>query len=221
VGMIPLCIRFGPAPSYRFVVVLFGLASASFALVYYLGMSDIYSLLLFISAVAGLGRGGINYIPWNIYTYISDVDEAVTGQRREGIFAGVMTMTRKASQAGAIMLVGVAMQLGGFVSGQSEQVPEVRNTILLILSVGTVLVLACGFLISLRFKLNLQTHRTLREETLRLKEAGGPVPDQVSPQARATVELLAGMPYEKLWGNNDIGYQSRQRARQNLNQRPV
>ena len=67
IGMIPLCIRFGPAPSYRFVVVLFGLASASFALVYYMGLSDIYSLLLFISAVAGLGRGGINYIPWNIY----------------------------------------------------------------------------------------------------------------------------------------------------------
>ena len=26
IGMIPLCIRFGPAPSYRMVVVLFGLA---------------------------------------------------------------------------------------------------------------------------------------------------------------------------------------------------
>ncbi|MDU6412191.1 MAG: MFS transporter [Yersiniaceae bacterium] len=221
IAMIPLCIRLGPAPSYRVVVTLFGLSAVSYAVLYYSDMHDSMTALLFISAVAGLGRGGINYVPWNIYTYIADVDEVVTGQRREGIFAGIMTLTRKASQAGAIMLVGIAMQLGGFVSGQSEQVPEVRNTILLILSVGTVLVLACGFLISLRFKLNLQTHRTLREETLRLKEAGGPVPEQVSPQARATVELLAGMPYEKLWGNNDIGYQSRQRARQDLNQRPV
>ena len=63
------------------------------------------SLLLFISGIAGLGRGGINYIPWNIYTYIADVDEVVTGQRREGIFAGIMTLTRKASQAGAVMLL--------------------------------------------------------------------------------------------------------------------
>ena len=39
------------------------------------------------------------------YTYIADVDEAITGQRREGIFAGIMTLTRKASQAGAVMLV--------------------------------------------------------------------------------------------------------------------
>ncbi|MGG5839163.1 MFS transporter, partial [Huaxiibacter chinensis] len=102
----PLCIRFGPAPSYRMVVVLFGLASVSYAVLYYAGLSDVYALLLLVSAVAGLGRGGINYVPWNIYTYIADVDEVITGQRREGIFAGIMTLTRKASQAGAIMLVG-------------------------------------------------------------------------------------------------------------------
>ncbi len=84
IAMIPLCIRFGPAPSYRMVVVLFGLSSLSYALLYYAGLSDVYSLLLLISAVAGLGRGGINYVPWNTYTYIADVDEAITGQRREG-----------------------------------------------------------------------------------------------------------------------------------------
>jgi oligogalacturonide transporter len=78
----------------------------SFAILYWAGLSDIYALLLLVSAVAGLGRGGINYVPWNTYTYIADVDEVITGQRREGIFAGIMTLTRKASQAGAVMLVG-------------------------------------------------------------------------------------------------------------------
>ena len=57
IGMIPLCIRFGPAPSYRMVVVLFGPASLSYAVLYYAGLSDVYALLLLISAVAGLGRG--------------------------------------------------------------------------------------------------------------------------------------------------------------------
>lgn len=212
IGMIPLCIRFGPAPSYRFVVVLFGLASASFALVYYMGLSDIYSLLLFISAVAGLGRGGINYIPWNIYTYISDVDEAVTAQRREGIFAGVMTMTRKASQAGAVMLVGGVMQMSGFVSGQSVQDPQVSHTILHILSFGTLGVLAIGFIISLKIKLNLQTHQQLQQENQRMRLANGPLPESVSPETRTTIEMLTGMKYESLWGNNNIGYLNRMKA---------
>ncbi|CCK07449.1 Rhamnogalacturonide transporter RhiT [Cronobacter sakazakii 696] len=209
IAMIPLCIRFGPAPSYRMVVVLFGLSSLSYALLYYTGMSDIYSLLLLVSALAGLGRGGINYVPWNTYTYIADVDEVVTGQRREGIFAGIMTLTRKASQAGAVMLVGIVMQMSGFVSGQSTQAPAVSHTILTILSVGTIAVLACGFLISLRFKLNLKTHSILREETAKMRASGRVMPESISPANRATVEMLAGMPYESLWGNNNIGYLNR------------
>jgi oligogalacturonide transporter len=43
IAMIPLCIRFGPAPSYRMVVVLFGLASISYAVLYYAGLSDVYA----------------------------------------------------------------------------------------------------------------------------------------------------------------------------------
>ncbi|MGB7801268.1 MFS transporter [Buttiauxella sp.] len=209
IGMIPLCIKYGPAPSYRLVVVLFGLSSISYAVLYYAGLSDVFSLLLLVSALAGLGRGGINYVPWNIYTYIADVDEVITGQRREGIFAGIMTLTRKASQAGAVMLVGIVMQLSGFVSGQTTQPPAVSHTILMILSFGTVAVLICGFLISLRFKLNLHTHSVLREETAKMRAAGRAVPEAITPEARATVELLAGMPYDSLWGNNNIGYLNR------------
>ncbi|WP_314140704.1 MFS transporter [Buttiauxella noackiae] len=209
IGMIPLCIKYGPAPSYRMVVVLFGLSSISYALLYYAGLSDVFSLLMLVSAIAGLGRGGINYVPWNTYTYIADVDEVITGQRREGIFAGIMTLTRKASQAGAVMLVGIVMQLSGFVSGQTTQPPAVSHTILMILSFGTVAVLACGFLVSLRFKLNLQTHSVLREETAKMRVAGRPVPEATTPEARATVEMLAGMPYDTLWGNNNIGYLNR------------
>lgn len=209
IGMIPLCIKFGPAPSYRLVVVLFGLSALSYGVLYYAGMNDAMSLLLLISAVAGLGRGGINYVPWNTYTYIADVDEVITGQRREGIFAGIMTLTRKASQACAVMLVGIVMEFSGFVSGQSVQAPAVSHTILMILSVGTVCVLCIGFYISLRFKLNLHTHSILREETVKMRDAGHIVPEQITPEAKATVEMLAGMPYESLWGNNNIGYLNR------------
>ncbi|MBJ2063846.1 MFS transporter [Serratia odorifera] len=209
IAMIPLCIRFGPAPSYRMVVVLFGLSAMSYALLYYANLNDVFSLLLLVSALAGLGRGGINYVPWNIYTYIADVDEAITGQRREGIFAGIMTLSRKASQAGAVMLVGIMLQYSGFVSGHSVQRPEVSHTILMVLCFGTVLVLSIGFLISLHFKLNLDTHRVLREETVKMRVAGDVVPENISPPAREIIETLAGMPYESLWGNNNIGYLNR------------
>lgn len=104
------------------------------------------------------------------------------------------------------MLVGIVMQMSGFVSGQSTQPAAVSHTILLILSCGTLIVLALGFLVSLRFKLNLQTHSILREETAKMRESGRAMPETLTPQVRATVEMLSGMPYESLWGNNNIGY---------------
>ncbi len=52
-----------------------------------------------VVAIAGLGRGALNYIPWGVYNYMPDVDEIVTGRRREGAFAGVMTFVRKFMQS--------------------------------------------------------------------------------------------------------------------------
>jgi oligogalacturonide transporter len=39
-----------------------------------------------------------------------------------------------------------------------------------------------------------------------MRAANRAVPEDITPQARETVEMLAGMPYENLWGNNNIGY---------------
>lgn len=41
------------------------------------------------AAVAGLARGGIYAIPWNNYTFVADVDEILTGNRREGSLPGL------------------------------------------------------------------------------------------------------------------------------------
>jgi len=152
--------------------------------------------------LAGLGRGGLNYIPWSVYNYMADVDEIVTGRRREGAFAGVMTFVRKTMQAGAVMLVGLLLQAGGFVSGSKTQSPDAINTILLVMGVGTLAVLAFGFVVSLRFKLNRETHEVLMSEIERFKTQPGTEP---SAENRRIVEDLSGWPYEKLWGRAGAG----------------
>ena len=204
--MMPLCIKYGPAPAYRAVITIFGLSCLSYGIIWYYNLSHVHTLLVTISAIAGLGRGGINYVPWNIYTYISDVDEIITGKRREGIFAGVMTFTRKASQAGAVMLIGVCLQWSGFVSGQNQQPEQVLLTILFLLVIGTIFVLSLGFLISLKFKLNLTTHKILINEINNIKGIGSSSEKRISDEGKPVVEMLTGMPVSQLWGNNNIGY---------------
>ena len=95
---IPLVMRFGPAPTYRVAISLYIIAIVALVLMYV--MSGEFNLLWLAVGVifAGLGRGALNYIPWNTYNYMADVDQIVTAQRREGSFAGVMTFIRKATQ---------------------------------------------------------------------------------------------------------------------------
>ncbi|HHT0069882.1 TPA: MFS transporter [Raoultella ornithinolytica] len=206
--MIPLCIHWGPAPAYRLAVAFFALACLTYGFLW-LGDFTHLAVLMLVSAVAGFGRGGINYIPWNTYTYMADVDEAITGLRREGIFAGVMTMTRKASQAVAVMLVGVLLQLAHFNPGQPQQPASVHYIILAVLSLGTTLLLIGGYLASCRFTLNIKTHAVLREECDRMRLAGGPLAP-ASPQNQRILEEITGLRYQELWGNNSVSRLSRQ-----------
>jgi oligogalacturonide transporter len=196
---IPMCLRFHPGPSYRIAVSLFALSVFGFLLLYRVSPANLLLWIYLPVAIAGLGRGGLNYIPWNTYNYMADVDEIVTGRRREGAFAGVMTFIRKTTQALAVMSVGLILQAGGFASGSATQSPAAVTTIITVLSVGTLALLGFGFMVSLRFRLNRFTHEVLMSEIERFKTQPGTEP---SPENRRIVEDLTGWQYEHLWGKS-------------------
>lgn len=196
---IPLCLRFHPAPSYRVAVSLFATGVLGFVALYQFAPGA--ALWVYIPVlIAGLGRGGLNYIPWNVYNYMADVDEIVTGRRREGAFAGVMTFIRKTTQAVAVMGVASILQAGGFLSRSTTQSPEAVTTIVLVLSLGTLTLLTFGFFVSLRFHLDRDTHGVLMAEIERFKTQPGTRP---SPEHQKIVEDLTGWRYERLWGSAD------------------
>jgi oligogalacturonide transporter len=146
---------------------------------------------------AGLGRGTLNLVPWSVYNYLPDVDEAVTGQRREGIFAGVMTLVRKLSQAAAISATTLVISAGGFVSGAKAQSPQALQTLVLVMVVGPIVVMLLGLLVALSFKLNGKTHAVLIDEIDRLR---GGATEPATPESGALVEDLTGWKYSQLWG---------------------
>jgi len=196
---IRLCLRIHPAPSYRIAVSLFIAGVAGFLLLYILAPAQLQRWLLVPVIAAGLGRGGLNYIPWSLYNYMADVDEVVTGKRREGIFAGVMTFTRKAAQAIAVMTVGLVLEWSGFVSSASKQSTGATVAIVTVLGFGTTLLLALGALVSRRFTLNEITHGILLEEVRRFQSGN---PTEAPASNRAVVEELSGVRYEMLWGKS-------------------
>ena len=170
------------------------------------GFNPTVLLWLFLPIIlAGLGRGTLNFVPWGVYNYLPDVDEAVTGQRREGIFAGVMTFVRKIAQSGAILLTTTLIGLGGFESAAKgappiQQSPEAIRALVLVMVGGPLFVMIAGMLISWKFRLNAKTHEVLVHEVERLR-AGAT--EAETPESKAIVEDLTGWKYERLWGRGD------------------
>ena len=161
-------------------------------------VSPAVAFWLFVPVIfAGLGRGTLNFVPWSVYNYIPDVDEAVTGERREGIFAGVMTLVRKLSQAVAIMAATAVIDAGGFVKGGGHQTPQAIHTLVLVLVVGPIVVMLLGLIVALRFHLNAKTHAVLMDEIVRLRDGAT---EPATPESGKVVEDLTGWKYAQLWG---------------------
>jgi oligogalacturonide transporter len=160
---------------------------------------------LFVPIIlAGLGRGTLNFVPWSVYNYLPDIDEAVTGQRREGIFAGVMTFVRKIAQSGAILVTTSLIGLGGYVSADKAhpgvavvQSPEAVRAVVLVMVGGPILVMLWGLWMSWSFRLNARTHEVLIHEVERLR-AGETQAE--SEESKQIVENLTGWRFERLWG---------------------
>jgi len=208
VGVVFACVallpKFFPAVTYRYAVVAYIIGIAGLASFYFVspqGQTSQITWLVLALIFAGIGRGILNYIPWNTYNYMADVDQIVTGQRREGSFAGVMTFVRKATQASAVFAVGAALEFSGLIKGQRDQSEQVMEAIVMIMTVGPVLVLCFGFWVSTKFKLNTDTHTILMAEISRFKQGER---NPSSPENQAIIEDLTGWKYSQLWGNNSI-----------------
>jgi oligogalacturonide transporter len=198
---IPLILRLQPAPAFRLASLIYIVGIAGLACVYVLQPSPMATLLYVPVLIAGFGRGGLNFIPWNIYNYIAEVDEIVTAERRPGVFSGVMVITRKTTMAAAVMTVGWILGMAGFVPGATTQSASADKTITVVLIAGPILLLLMGILISFRFNLTQQTHAVLLREIARFKR-GETVPP--SAEDRQILEDLTGWPFEQLWGKNPV-----------------
>lgn len=210
VGAVFACVallpKFYPALTYRFAVVSYIIGIIGMATFYYFtpeSQTGQISWMVIALIFAGIGRGILNYIPWNTYNYMADVDQIVTGQRREGSFAGVMTFVRKATQASAVFAVGAALEIGGLVKGERVQTEDVMQSIVMIMTLGPILVLIFGYWVSTKFHLNTDTHTILMSEIARF-EQGHREPS--SPETKNIIEDLTGWKYAQLWGNNALGF---------------
>ena len=205
-------IKYGPSRLYVFAYTLMLLCLGGLFMVYQFPTDNKVTILLVLAALYQVGRCVLEFTPWNVFPFIPDIDEMITRQRREGLFAAVMTFSRKTTVAIATFAVGVMLQEGGFVKGSQVQPESAVNTIAMMLFIGTAGLLVIALWQALTFHLNKQTHKIFVDEVERLKAHGSK--QDVTPQARHVVEDLTGYSYDDLWNEpKNVESQTSRRAR--------
>ena len=202
---IGLCYKFGGPKAFNFAgaaVVITCLGYVGLTLLE--GSSILVPALVVVATLNFMGRAACDYIPVFQLPFMADIDEAVTMQRREGIFTGTNGLLSKVASASEAFLLGVILEAAGFVKGQSLQ-PEAAVTTITVMTVAVpVVLLFLCYLAGRRLKLTKETHKLLVDEVNRVKAGGDK--SAVTPEAKKAIEDLTGYAYENCFGNNNVGY---------------
>jgi oligogalacturonide transporter len=146
----------------------------------------------------GLGTSGMLTMVWAMFMDVPDVDELVSGQRREGVFAGIFTFARKAASALGLFLVSILLHLAGFQSPSVNMVDGVRTIVAQEQSHAFILALRVVFAFlpvvfigiamftALHFPLTASLHARLNRHLTR-RRAGEPVDDAEAAELRRTL----------------------------------
>ncbi len=180
----------------------------------------IWKIILMATAVLyPFGKSGLGYVATNILPDISDVDEAITGRRREGVIGTFNTFVKKTVSGTMTTVVSFILGSFGLVIGRDlekwkeahpGQIFQQTDTAILGVRICITFVPIVFTLLSLfllyRFKMN-KTEHTLIRAAIATKHKYGSV--ALTKKEIFIVENISGQKYENTW----LGKNNSQKAR--------
>ncbi len=149
--------RFGKPFAFRAGLAL---SSVTFASVFFVGPGA-HVLLFVVMAFSGAANVGFWMMLHALNADVTDLDELVHGERREGLFAGFAALVRKVGFALAAAGVGVGLTLVGYQADAAPSAGTVEGLRLLFAVPPTILVVG-ALLLFRRFELTRESHDEVR-----------------------------------------------------------
>ncbi len=174
--------------------------------------SFIWVLILMLGAIFyPFGKSGIGYTATNIFPDISDIDEAITGRRREGVIGTFNTLIKTCVSTTVQSLVLVILGRFGLVTGsevteyeKSGLLYQQSDSALLGVRLCVAIIPIALTLISLyllhRFKMNRTDHRLICAAVATKHKFGNVT---LTEEQIKIVEQITGQKYENTWLGRD------------------
>lgn len=119
-------------------------------------------VVLVLAALAGIGVGAMHVLPWSMIPDAVEYDELMTGERHEGMFYSLVTLSHKVASSLAVPMILVILGWCGYDSALPEQPPSAILGIQLLMGPLPALLLLGGIIFALLYPLSRAQHAEIR-----------------------------------------------------------
>jgi GPH family glycoside/pentoside/hexuronide:cation symporter len=121
-------------------------------------------LILILCVLAGIGVASAHVLPWAIIPDAIEWGEYQTGERHEGMYYSLITLTKKAAASFAVPLALLLLDLTGYVPIISEQPISALWGIRIVMGPIPAILLCAGILFAFRYPLDRQQYKQVVQE---------------------------------------------------------
>ena len=163
------------------------------------------SILLFLATVLyNFGFSGPGFALDTIQPDITDVDELITGRRREGVIATFRSFVAKTISSFMTGVLGFSMKAFGYNVKLKEPIYQTARTRFGIRLIFTYMPIFFGvmtYILVRRFAMNKKDHETIQRVIREKREGREP---EITPEEKERLELIAGRKWDDMWIGNSV-----------------
>jgi len=164
--------------------------------------SPFWVAMMFLSMlIYPFGMSGLGFVTSNIFPDITDVDELITGRRREGTISTFKTLIQKSIGGVMAAFVGFVLEAFGLITGDAAQSIEAQSSTALLgvricVAVIPIVSAILALILMHQFKMTKENHAMMRAAIATKKKYGTVT---LTDEQIKTVELISGQKYENTW----------------------
>ncbi|MCE5258716.1 MAG: MFS transporter [Chloroflexi bacterium] len=121
-------------------------------------------LVIGLGCLAGIGISAAHVLPWSIIPDAVEWDELQTGQRHEGMFYSLVMLAQKAASGLAMFLVGIMLDVSGYVANAAVQTPKALLAIRNVTGLVPAILLIVGILFAIFYPISREEYSRIRAE---------------------------------------------------------
>ena len=153
-------------------------------------------LMILLTIFYNFGIAGASGVTSNLFPDVTDVDEMLCGERREGKISTFSTLIRKIVSGLSAAVTGFVLHAFGFDASAQTHSATALFGVRFTYAVLPMIFMTCSIISAYRYRMTKEDHALIRRALREMHETGETTLDS-DEQARCAA--VSGVPWEKMW----------------------